>query len=332
MHQAACMNAFAFIATLVMFIAAVGVVQVHGFVVPPGDAGRINQHGQKQRHQMRAAQACSDDNKPSRRLDEIKAVGEPTPQEELLRAVTMQEWADRKEQLGLLLSNAKRAAQEMHQMLNSRTQSLARKYAEEQYGLPYVKTLRAQSIYTLAKFLTQEVVDSGYYKGVSLQRPMLTQAVETLVEEHVPERLLHCIAAKVQARHSIKLCQLMSQSQDIPELSCVDNNDKLRQDTLGKFIDGCEDNALRESLTLLRDVLFMDGEVRAEELEFNIAGRAIVAVTGQILSIDIGEIDAALSFEEALQHLGLRLGAYKWLITTCMPNPRSDVHLVGRLF
>ncbi|KAG5184299.1 hypothetical protein JKP88DRAFT_255479 [Tribonema minus] len=354
-------------------------------------------------------------NKPLRRLDAIKAVGEPTLQEEhgeLLRAVTVQEEA-RGDELRLLASIARGKAQEMHQMLNSITQSLARKYAQEQYGLPYVETLDVRSIYTLATFLTAEVGNSGYYdEDVSLEELMVMKAVETVVEEHVPERLLQCIAAKIQ------------QSQDNPELTWFDDNDKLNQETLGKFIDGCEDNALRESLTLLRDVLIKDEEERAEcifcedscrkklhrlamhmtraagskqcssnlkedlssdvqkladevvaaakkrrklelmesggagtmclmaaahpslhvnssnkgfivppkKLEFNVAGRAIVAFTGQILSIDIGEIDPELSLKEAIQHMGLRLGAYKWLIITCMPNPRSDVHLVGRLF
>lgn len=69
-----------------------------------------------------------------------------------------------------------------------------------------------------------------------------------------------------------------------------------------------------------------------EKLEFDLRGRIDVAETGHFVYIDTGEVKTALAYKKAIEQLGLRLGALKWLITTCVPNPMPDVRLVGRLF
>ena len=69
-----------------------------------------------------------------------------------------------------------------------------------------------------------------------------------------------------------------------------------------------------------------------EKLEFDLRGRVDVASNGHFVYIDVGEVKSALAYREAVKQLGLRLGALKWLITTCVPSADPDVRLVGRLF
>jgi hypothetical protein len=62
------------------------------------------------------------------------------------------------------------------------------------------------------------------------------------------------------------------------------------------------------------------------------SGRIDVAGTGDFVYIDIGEVKSAMAYKKAVEQLGLRLGALRWLVTTCVPHPAPDLRLVGRLF
>lgn len=69
-----------------------------------------------------------------------------------------------------------------------------------------------------------------------------------------------------------------------------------------------------------------------ESLELDLRGRTDVSGNGEFVYIDVGEVKRDPVYQKAVEQLGLRLGALRVLITTCVPHPQPDVRLVGRLF
>ncbi|KAG5183576.1 hypothetical protein JKP88DRAFT_245211 [Tribonema minus] len=178
----------------------------------------------------------------------------------------------------------------------------AREFAEEQFGKSYAKTLLARSIRDLKCISPLDANNSSLDDGSKwLCEATVTHAVDTLVKERVPECLLRCIAAKV------------------PEL--------MRFDGAGIM---CLLAAAHPSLYL--DESNKTCIIPPDKAEVNLTGRTTVGEQGHILGIDIGEANPALSYEEAVQRLGLCLGALNWLVTTCKPTPDPGVLLTGCLF
>ncbi|KAG5179257.1 hypothetical protein JKP88DRAFT_256284 [Tribonema minus] len=134
----------------------------------------------------------------------------------------------------------------------------------------------------------------------------------------------HSAAAEI---FSLQRIARMNRQQppDIPEQSWFDDDGNIKQAALGKLIDGCKDEAMRQSLRLLRRVLSLTKEDRAQ----NLTGRTTVDPMGHIISIDIGEAKPDMPYKETVQRLGLCVGALRW---PCMPTPRPDVLFIGRLF
>ena len=69
-----------------------------------------------------------------------------------------------------------------------------------------------------------------------------------------------------------------------------------------------------------------------ERLEFDLRGRTDVAGNGEFVYIDVGEVKRVQEYKKAVEQLGLRLGALRVMMTTCVPHDKPDVRLVGRLF
>jgi hypothetical protein len=53
--------------------------------------------------------------------------------------------------------------------------------------------------------------------------------------------------------------------------------------------------------------------IPADTLEFDLRGRIDVPSTGDFAYIDVGQVKAVGDYKQAVQQLGSRLGALKWL-------------------
>jgi hypothetical protein len=141
----------------------------------------------------------------------------------------------------------------------------------------------------------------------------------------------------------------------------------------GRFIGSCKDVSVRRALTQLRHVVSMNPEQQLQELfkcdssgimclvaaacpslyldthditrdvthiipsdklEFDMRGVVDIAVEGRFCYIHVGEVKSKLEYGKAVEQLGLRLRALKWLVSAAVFSEEDgvDFRLVGRLF
>ncbi|KAG5186617.1 hypothetical protein JKP88DRAFT_254487 [Tribonema minus] len=189
-------------------------------------------------------------------------------------------------------------------------------------------------------------------------------------QDYSMQDLMDAVNALHDEVRSFRTMMDAKQSGDVSELPWFNSDGSVDHNGLDKFIGACKDKALCRHLRQLRDVLLLNKEDRVQELvgsssgimcllaaahapqflnendkthivpadtlEFDLTRHTVNAVvmSDRRLAIDIaiGEASAALPpVEEAVQQLGLSLGAFKWLITMCRPDPKPEAVLVGRL-
>eukprot|EP00611_Tribonema_gayanum_P028616 TRINITY_DN7400_c0_g1_i1.p1 TRINITY_DN7400_c0_g1~~TRINITY_DN7400_c0_g1_i1.p1 ORF type:complete len:404 (-),score=79.54 TRINITY_DN7400_c0_g1_i1:257-1468(-) len=249
---------------------------------------------------------------------------------------------------------------EFNRNLDGLIEVKARGYAgQQQYVQPSARSVFARSIQDLGRLVPRDIIKSGHGRPGS-PAALIIQAAVRLVEERVPERLLRCIHAKLQSDDVAELpwfnsdgsvnqngldkfigtckdkalCRHLRQLQDVLLLNF--NKEDRVQELVGSG------SGVMCLLAAAHAPQFLSEDDRthvvpADALEFDLTRHTVDAVimsSDRRLAIDIaiGEASAALPpVGEAVRQLGLSLGAFKWLITMCRPDPKPEAVLVGRL-
>ena len=98
------------------------------------------------------------------------------------------------------VTSLKKDVSSMDKQLGLMWEAEGRKSAEVLFGTQYAKGLVARSIQDLCYCLPADIIKGGDYRGQCLRVPLeLTiRMIKRLVDESVPERLLQCIAGKLE--------------------------------------------------------------------------------------------------------------------------------------
>ena len=88
----------------------------------------------------------------------------------------------------------------MDRLLGSLVEAQGRLGAEKLFGPGYGKSLMAQSICDLSHLIPDNVVGTGGPEGAELPKrlAMVSMVAASLVKDDIPEKLLRCIAAKLE--------------------------------------------------------------------------------------------------------------------------------------
>jgi len=98
------------------------------------------------------------------------------------------------------MANLKKHVSRIDKQMGLMWEAEGRKSAKGLFGSQYAKGLVARSIQDLCYCLPTDIINRGDYRGQCLRVPLeLTiRIIKRLVDERVPERLLQCIAGKLE--------------------------------------------------------------------------------------------------------------------------------------